>query len=136
MNSHTGIRMELKSVLGEEKKVLSELDKLFSSSKFRKEDCEEFKIAVSEVCINAIEHGNNEVADLSVFVTVMIHGNRIVCTVSDYGNGFNEKAISHLDRGWGLKLVEHFVDSWTTFQTDPLDSLFSIRIDKKLRKKD
>ncbi len=125
--------MTVNSIYGEEKKVLKELDQKLAPYFFKKNDCEEFKIALAEVCINAIEHGNEEKAEKPVHVSVKLKGNLIESTVCDTGKGSRLQPVQDTDRGWGLKLIQNFVDSWTTYQTDSSESLFCVVISKQLQ---
>ena len=127
------IDTKINSAYGEEKKILCQLDKMFSAYTFKREDCEEFKVALAEVCINAIEHGNRENTRLPVHVSVQLNENVITCTVCDKGKGFCPDDKSDLDRGHGLKIVQHFVDHLTMYHTYEQERLFCVELIKRLR---
>ncbi len=76
--------------------------------------------AVSETAMNAIEHGNEADPDRAVEVAVVVDADVVVVTLRDQGMGQSEPAeVPDLDaklaglqspRGWGLFLVQQFVD--------------------------
>ncbi len=114
MNFPQSLNMQIPSVFGEEKKVLQKMDELFSSFSFLEKDIQEFKAAVAEACINAIEHGNLENKDLPILITITLTEQMAACTVCDKGRGFPSiiQTDFNFDRGWGLKIIESFVDHW------------------------
>ncbi|HLK72054.1 MAG TPA: ATP-binding protein [Streptosporangiaceae bacterium] len=84
---------------------------------------EKLKTAVAEATMNAIEHGNQNRAEIPVEVEVTQNGDEIVVAISDQG-GAPEKAgpaeepdlLKKLDggqspRGWGLFLIRNMVDA-------------------------
>lgn len=84
---------------------------------------EKLKTAVAEATMNAIEHGNQNRAEIPVEVEVTQHGDEIIVAISDQG-GAPEKTgpaeepdlLKKLDggqspRGWGLFLIRNMVDA-------------------------
>jgi len=84
---------------------------------------EKLKTAVAEATMNAIEHGNQNRAEIPVEVEVTQNGDEIVVAISDQG-GAPEKTgpaeepdlLKKLDggqspRGWGLFLIRNMVDA-------------------------
>ncbi|NSL51863.1 ATP-binding SpoIIE family protein phosphatase [Calidifontibacillus erzurumensis] len=132
----TLVDIKIQSKLGEEKKVLKELDEQLSKYSFLKEDCEEFKVAVAEICTNAIEHGNEEKEHKLVHIVVTLKGNLIQSTVSDEGTGFIFEEKEQDFRGCGLKIVKHFVDDWTMYHRLGNPPQFCVHIEKRLRPMD
>jgi anti-sigma regulatory factor (Ser/Thr protein kinase) len=84
---------------------------------------EKLKTAVAEATMNAIEHGNQNRAEIPVEVEVTQNGDEIIVAISDQG-GAPEKTgpaeepdlLKKLDggqspRGWGLFLIRNMVDA-------------------------
>jgi serine/threonine-protein kinase RsbW len=82
---------------------------------------DDLKTAVSEACLNAIEHGNQGRPEARVVITLHYTGNAFTVTVLDEGEGgvpelFEEpdieKKIANLEapRGLGLFLMKNLVD--------------------------
>lgn len=82
---------------------------------------EQLKTAVAEAALNAIEHGNEEQAEWSVYVRVYATPGSIVVRIVDYGGSgpilrppapdIDAKlAGEQPPRGWGLFLIEEMVD--------------------------
>ena len=85
---------------------------------------ERLKTAVAEVTMNAIEHGNQNRAEIPVELEVMQNGAEIVVAITDQGGqahlvpGQPEEPdlVKKLDgeqspRGWGLFLIRNMVDA-------------------------
>ena len=132
MNFPQSLNMQILSVFGEEKKVLQKMDELFFSFSFLEKDIQEFKAAVAEACINAIEHGNLENKDLPILITITLTEQMATCTVCDRGSGFPsiKQTDFNFDRGWGLKIIESFVDHWTMDKPLVDDFSFCITFEK------
>jgi serine/threonine-protein kinase RsbW len=127
------LNLQIPSVYGEEKKVLQKIDELFLSFFCLETDIQEFKSAVAEACINAIEHGNLENRELPILISITLTEQKVSCTVCDKGSGFTslKQKDLNLERGWGLEIIESFVDSWTVFQPGD-DFTFCIQFEKRL----
>ena len=85
---------------------------------------EKLKTAVAEATMNAIEHGNQNRAEIPVEVEVTQNGDEIIIAISDQGGeapGKNSPAeepdlLKKLEggqspRGWGLFLIRNMVDA-------------------------
>ncbi|HXZ77674.1 MAG TPA: ATP-binding protein [Streptosporangiaceae bacterium] len=85
---------------------------------------ERLKTAVAEATMNAIEHGNNNRAEIPVEVEVTYDGEEIVVAITDQGGEANPDPgnpeepdlLKKLDggqspRGWGLFLIRNMVDA-------------------------
>jgi serine phosphatase RsbU (regulator of sigma subunit)/anti-sigma regulatory factor (Ser/Thr protein kinase) len=90
---------------------------------------EQLKTAVSEATMNAIEHGNQGVAELPIELEVVAEAGALTVRVSDEGRGgpVAEAEVPDLEakleglqnaRGWGLFLIENMVDELRTFDAD------------------
>lgn len=88
---------------------------------FDGERLDDLKTAVSEACINAIEHGNCNQPNLRVYVTCSCDGERLTVEIQDDGRKrFQGHTIVHcMDsklagaiprRGMGLMLISQLVD--------------------------
>jgi serine/threonine-protein kinase RsbW len=90
---------------------------------FLPERIEDLKTAVSEACLNAMEHGNKNHPERRVIVTMNYRDHVFSVSVVDEGEGMNEnpeipkkpdieKKIEDLEtpRGLGLFLIEQLVD--------------------------
>ncbi|MEW9673295.1 ATP-binding protein [Ammoniphilus sp. 3BR4] len=106
--------MEIKSILGEEKKVLSKLEELFQPLSFCQEDCWDVKCAVAEGCLNAIEHGNQLCADFNVRVQIRIQGNLVKVVISDCGMRSESTPCPVIspERGWGILFISKLMDNY------------------------
>jgi len=85
---------------------------------------EKLKTAVAEATMNAIEHGNQNRAEIPVEVEVTQQGDEIVVAISDQGGEAHPSdgpaedpdLLKKLDgeqspRGWGLFLIRNMVDA-------------------------
>ncbi|MEN8210840.1 MAG: ATP-binding protein, partial [Thermodesulfobacteriota bacterium] len=84
---------------------------------------DDLKTAVSEACLNAMEHGNKSHPDTRVVVNMQYRDNVFSITVKDHGDGIQKlpdyienpdinKKIENLQtpRGLGLFLIKQLVD--------------------------
>jgi serine/threonine-protein kinase RsbW len=122
--SHTQatIEMMFPSELGYEKIARDAIGTLARNMGFDAERVEDLRTALSEACINAIEHGNQRQAHLRIHITCTISRNRLVIVVSDEGLRFHpssrlatasiEQKLAGLasTRGMGLMLIGQLVD--------------------------
>ena len=87
---------------------------------FRKEVIEDLKTAVSEACLNAMEHGNRGRPEARVVVTMSFKADTFNVSVRDEGEGIWElpeepdikKKIENLEtpRGLGIFLMKELMD--------------------------
>jgi serine/threonine-protein kinase RsbW len=87
---------------------------------FVRERIDDLKTAVSEACLNAMEHGNNWRPNARVVVTMNYDDHTFSVSVMDEGEGLVEvpedpdieKKIEELEppRGLGIFLIKHLVD--------------------------
>jgi serine/threonine-protein kinase RsbW len=97
---------------------------------FLPERVEDLKTAVSEACINAMEHGNKNNPDARVVITMHYEDRVFSVSVMDQGEGLwnsdecceepdIEKKIMNLQtpRGLGIFLIKHLVDDVEFNQT-------------------
>ncbi len=87
---------------------------------FSDNEISRLKIAVYEACLNVIEHAYHSDPDKIVEVQVERFGDRIVITVIDHGEGFEEQDRNHFDieeaaslrrtGGMGLHIINRSMD--------------------------
>jgi serine phosphatase RsbU (regulator of sigma subunit)/anti-sigma regulatory factor (Ser/Thr protein kinase) len=123
------VRLSLPSCLGYERMAMDAVAAMARMMGFSAERIEDLRTAVSETCINAIEHGNKLNAASRVDVLIRSSPQTLTVQVFDNGPGFTsaahavpqlEKKIRGEDdpRGWGLFLIEKLVDQ-VEFKTMP-----------------
>jgi serine/threonine-protein kinase RsbW len=90
---------------------------------FLPERIEDLKTAVSEACVNAMEHGNKNHPDTRVIININYRDHVFTVSVMDQGKGIHKlsKDIEHPDiekkinrlqapRGLGIFLIKQLVD--------------------------
>ncbi len=87
---------------------------------FSDDRIEDLKTAVEEACINAIEHGNQQNANVKVLVELIADDSKLQVDIHDQGKGIRgtvEKpdidakiARKQSARGWGLFLIQSLMD--------------------------
>ncbi|MCG3121255.1 MAG: Serine-protein kinase RsbW [bacterium] len=121
------IRLSLPSYLGYERMAMDAAAAMARMMGLAPARVEDLRTAVSETCINAIEHGNKLNAANRVDVLIRAEAQTLTVQVCDNGVGFTSTAPPHLDkkirgeedpRGWGLFLMEKLVDQ-VEFKTMP-----------------
>jgi anti-sigma regulatory factor (Ser/Thr protein kinase) len=112
---------EVASSIGNERMALQQVADALEGGWLDDEQVERLKTAVAEATMNAIEHGNQNRAEVPVEVVVHDDGEEIVVTVTDQGGEGGDVGPTHPDlelklaglqtpRGWGLFLIENMVD--------------------------
>lgn len=114
------IQLHLPSKLGFEKVAMESAASVAKMMNFTQDRIEDLKTAVSEACINAIEHGNKQLETEKVIVTLTIDESKLKVDVEDKGNKFlpvtekpdiQRKIDGKLPpRGWGMFLIKSLVD--------------------------
>jgi serine/threonine-protein kinase RsbW len=116
----TTVELRLPSRLGFEKVAMGTAANVAKLMGFSDSRVEDLKTAVSEACINAIEHGNKLQENLSVVVILTLEAKGLEVKVIDRGKGLTrtvappdierKMAGEEAARGMGLFLIEHLVD--------------------------
>ncbi len=122
---------ELPSVEGNEREVMDRVAAAVAGLGIPGPRFENLKTAVAEAAMNAIEHGNEGDATLSVGVRVMATSGDVRVLITDRGGGgrqeMPEVEMPDLDgklaglqkpRGWGLFLIENMVDEINVSSND------------------
>jgi serine/threonine-protein kinase RsbW len=115
------IRLSLPSCIGYEKIAMASAASLARMMGFSSDRVDDLRTAVSEACINAIEHGNKLNAVNRVDVLLRPSAKALTVQIFDNGAGFQREASrsprlekkirgEETPRGWGLFLIEHLVD--------------------------
>ena len=123
------VRLSLPSCLGYERIAMEAAATMARMMGFSHSRVEDLRTAVSETCINAIEHGNKLNAANRVDVLLRPNDQTLLVQVFDNGAGFESSAhaMPQIERkirgdenvrGWGLFLIEHLVDH-VEFKTMP-----------------
>jgi len=123
------VRLSLPSYIGYERMAMDAAAAMAKMMGFSASRVEDLRTAVSETCINAIEHGNKLNAANRVDVVVRSEAEILTVQVFDNGAGFVNvlHTVPRLDekihgngnpRGWGLFLIEKLVDQ-VEFKTMP-----------------
>jgi serine/threonine-protein kinase RsbW len=79
------VELKIPSEHGYEKMAMNVAAELAARMKFSDERIEDLKTAVSEACINAIEHGNVNDSSTKVYVVISVEENSLAVDVVDEG---------------------------------------------------
>lgn len=110
------VEIFLPSTLGYEKVARSAAEAVAEEMGFSGDRIEDLKTAVSEACMNAIEHGNQEDGTTSVTVLLTAASKQLEIKVADEGlkpmpEKFPEPGRPDSDnRGWGMFFISQLVD--------------------------
>jgi len=114
------IELSIPSRLGLEQVAIDAAASVAKLMGFSEDRIEDLKTAVDEACINAIEHGNQENADVKVLVELIAEETKLQVDIHDRGKGIHS-SIQKPDidalidgkqpaRGWGLFLIQSLMD--------------------------
>ncbi len=120
-NGHLLAQFDLPSEPGNERQVIAQVERAVAALELEAPRLNRLKTAVGEAAMNAIEHGNENVADRRVAVRVLHSPGRLRVQVTDQGQAGElppaevpdiEAKLAGLQkpRGWGLFLIESMVD--------------------------
>ena len=114
------IELAIPSRLGLEQVAIDVAASVAKLMGFSEDRIEDVKTAVDEACINAIEHGNQQNADVKVLVELIAEDNKLQVDIHDRGKGIRgEIQKPDIDvlvtgkertRGWGLILIQSLMD--------------------------
>ena len=140
MSDHsTAVELRLPSRLGFEKVAMSTAASLAELMGFDADRIEDLKTAISETCINAMEHGNHFNDLLLVYVTFTMEDNTLEVRVRDCGSGVKNANPHKPDierklhgeeaaRGMGMFLIQSLVDEAEWVRNSPEDSYTRLAI--------
>jgi serine/threonine-protein kinase RsbW len=119
-HSEAPVEVSLPSILGYEKVAMAVAEAVAQNAGFSQDQVDDLKTAVSEACLNAIEHGNKQDAGVKFLVTFTLHSSQLQVDVADQGQGVRDRVATprledkiagkERSRGWGLFLIENLVD--------------------------
>jgi serine/threonine-protein kinase RsbW len=127
MDEDKKIELHIPSVLGFEKVAMECAASAAKKMGFTDDRIEDLKTAVSEACVNAIEHGNKMDASTKVGITLTIEESRLQVAVKDEGEGvgqINPPSIENKiegknkTRGWGIFLIKSLMNE-VKFESKP-----------------
>ena len=121
------IKLHIPSVMGYEKIAMECAASIAKKMGFTEDRIEDLKTAVSEACLNAIEHGNKMDTSSKVGITLTVEESRLQVAVKDEGKGFHGAPLPRIEnkiegkdnpRGWGIFLIKNLVNE-VTFEPSP-----------------
>ena len=89
----TTLELRVPSELGNEKFAMEFAEDVALEMGFPQDKIENLKIAVSEACLNAIEHGNKQKANMKVMIDFTLHESQLEINVQDQGESFVPESI-------------------------------------------
>lgn len=119
METDRKVELHIPSVPGAEKVAMERAAEVARGMGFSDDRIEDLKTAVSEACINAMEHGNKMDATTKVGVTLTVTERNLQVDVRDQGKGVGDVATPDIDekmegkekpRGWGIFLIRGLMD--------------------------
>ena len=121
------VELHIPNTIGSEKAAIEKAASIARELGFSADRVEDLKTAVSEACINAIEHGNKFDLNTKVGVTLAFDNTALEVTVHDEGNGIDPEKIpkSRTEpngfpkrRGYGMFLIKNLVNEMS-FTSEP-----------------
>ena len=128
MKPAENIELHIPSILGYEKVVMEAAASLAKKMGFNDARIEDLRTAVSEACINAIEHGNKLDANTQVAIYLSVEGSKLKVAVEDQGEPMvPPRSAPNIEdkvegeepaRGWGTFLIRSLMDE-VAFEARP-----------------
>ena len=121
------VELYIPNTIGSEKAAIEKAASIATELGFSADRVEDLKTAVSEACINAIEHGNKFDLNTKVGITLAFDETALEVTVHDEGNGINPEKIPKTReepngfpkrRGYGIFLIRNLVNEMS-FASEP-----------------
>lgn len=121
------IELHIPSILGFEKIAMDVAASVAAKMGFTDERIEDLKTAVSEACLNAIEHGNKMDAGIKVGISLTGDESKLMVVVSDEGSGTIKISTPNIEekiegrdkpKGWGIFLIKSLIDE-VEFEAKP-----------------
>ncbi|MSP11559.1 MAG: ATP-binding protein [Chloroflexi bacterium] len=122
MDYRKTVELKIPNEAGYEKIAMKLAASVAEGMGFAPERVEDLKTAVSEACLNAMQHGNQDDVTARLFVILTIEASSLAIDVKDEGRGGRppetiespdmEKKLAGLQkpRGLGLFVIQHLVD--------------------------
>ncbi len=127
MEAEKKLEIHIPNVLGCEKLAMNFAATVAKDMGLADERVEDLKTAVSEACLNAIEHGHKMDASMKVGIILNVEEMNLQVTVQDKGTEIGPVETPNIDdkvegksdrRGWGIFLIKNLVDE-VKFETTP-----------------
>jgi serine/threonine-protein kinase RsbW len=127
MTPDNKIELHIPSILGFEKVAMECAASVAKKMGFIEDRIEDLKTAVSEACLNAIEHGNKMDTSTKVGITLTLEESKLQIAIKDEGKGIGEIPFPRIEdkiegkeqtRGWGIFLIRSLVNE-VTFEPSP-----------------
>jgi len=121
------VELHIPNTIGSEKAAIEKAAAIAREMGFSADRVEDLKTAVSEACINAIEHGNKFDLNTKVGITLASDDTVLEVTVHDEGNGIDPAKIPKdrtgpngfpKRRGYGIFLIKNLVNEMS-FASEP-----------------
>jgi serine/threonine-protein kinase RsbW len=119
MQDDKNIELHIPSVPGFEKVAMETAASVAEKMGFSVDRVKDLKTAVSEACLNAIEHGNKMDTSTKVGITLTIEKSKLQVAVKDEGKGIGHIKAPDIDekiegkdetRGWGMFLIKSLMN--------------------------
>jgi len=119
MEVDESLELHIPNIFGQEKGAMDFAASAAKNMGFTGERIEDLKTAVSEACLNAIEHGNKMDAGMKVGIILNVEEKNLQVTVQDAGEKIGPVEIPRIEekiegrsdrRGWGIFLIKNLVD--------------------------
>jgi serine/threonine-protein kinase RsbW len=113
------IELYIPSIMGFEKVAMECAASIAKIMGFNDDRIDDLKTAVSEACLNAIEHGHGMNASLKVGITITMAESSLQVAVHDKGGGIGQIDLPVIEnkiedesntRGWGIFLIKNLMD--------------------------
>ncbi len=127
MEADKSLELHIPNILGQEKVAMDFAASAAKKMGFTGERVEDLKTAVSEACLNAIEHGNKMDAGMKVGIILNVEEMNLQVTVQDEGEEIGPVETPRIEdkiegrssrRGWGIFLIENLMDE-VKFESTP-----------------
>jgi len=121
------VELHIPNILGSEKTAIEKAVSIAREMGFSNDRVEDLKTAVSEACINAIEHGNKFDINTKVGITLASDEKALEVTIHDEGEGINPEKVPKertapngfpRRRGYGIFLIKNLVNE-ISFASEP-----------------
>ena len=118
--SQEKLTLTIPSIFGYENFLVEAVGTVGRVKDYPFEKISKLKTAVTEVCVNAIEHGNKLDPNKDVVMTIECESSRMLVSVRDFGEGYEPPPVQKPDikkqieeknlGGWGMYLIHTLVD--------------------------
>ena len=127
MEAEKKLELHIPNAFGYEKVAMNFAAKAAKDMGLSDARIEDLKTAVSEACLNAIEHGNKMDATMKVGIVLNVEELKLHVTVQDEGSEIGPVKTPNIEdkiegrsnnRGWGIFLIKSLMDE-VKFETAP-----------------